>query len=85
MSLENPSVFCHFILFTYQFIFGAQFAQILLNSLHFIGWFLILSIENFKLYVISGAPRHSPTAVEVCLQKAILQSEILYGVSHPVG
>lgn len=52
-SVRKPICFCHFILFTYQFIFGAQFAQILLNSLHFIGWFMILSIENFKLYVIS--------------------------------
>ena len=32
----------------------------------------------------SGAPRRSPTAVKVCLPKAVLQSKILYGVSHPV-
>lgn len=49
--LENPSVFYHFLLFSYKFIFRAQFTQVLLNSLLFIGWFLILSVENLEVCI----------------------------------
>lgn len=51
--IKKPICFCHFILFSHTFIFGAQFTEILLNSLLFIGWFLVLSVENIEMCVIS--------------------------------